>query len=140
MKNPIARSAVAGLAYFAAVFAAGFALGTARVLWLGPMLGEPLAVAVELPIMLSLSWLACKRIAIRFNVPRDWPLRGLMGGSAFGLLMAAEAGVSIFLFGRSSAAHLAHYRDVSALLGLAGQIAFGAFPAIQGCWDANQES
>jgi hypothetical protein len=131
MRKPIARSFVAGLAYFAAVFAAGFVLGTVRVLLLAPVVGESLAVAVELPIMLSLSWVACKGIAKRFQVPSDLPSRAWMGGSAFGLLMVAEMGVSLFMFGRPFSAHLAHYREVPALLGLAGQIAFAAFPAIQ---------
>lgn len=34
-------------------------------------------------------------------------------------------------FGNSLAAHLAHYKTVSGALGLAGQIAFAAFPVIQ---------
>ena len=40
------------LLYFAMVFAAGFALGVIRVLWLAPMLGERTAELAEIPVML----------------------------------------------------------------------------------------
>lgn len=86
--------------------------------------------------MLALSWFACRRITAHFGIPKDLPCRGLMGGIAFGLLMAAELGVSMLLFDRSLEAHLKHYLDVPALLGLAGQIAFAAFPAIQAGYKA----
>lgn len=129
--HPLARAAIAGSVYFAAVFAAGFALGTVRVLLLAPALGESQAVVVELPVMLLLSWYACRRIARRFQVPANLPARALMGGLAFGFLMAAELGVSMLLFGRSVSAHLSHYLELPAMLGLAGQFLFAAFPAIQ---------
>lgn len=131
MRQSAARAATAGLIYFAAVFAAGFVLGTGRVLVLVPVLGESSAVLVELPVMLYLSWVATQRISRGFNVPEDLTSRGLMGGIAFTLLMTAELGVSMVLFGRTLMEHLEHYRDAPALLGLVGQVAFAAFPALQ---------
>lgn len=49
--RPFLRAAIAGLAYFAVVFAAGFALGVLRVLFAMPILGETVAVLFELPVM-----------------------------------------------------------------------------------------
>ena len=63
----------AGLAYFAVVFAAGFVLGTLRVLVVAPHLGEIAAVVAELPIMLAVSWIICGwllgRVALRADRP-----------------------------------------------------------------------
>jgi hypothetical protein len=53
-----------------------------------------------------------------------------MGALAFGLLMALELGVSVLLFGNTPRAHLARYAETAALLGLAGQVVFGALPAL----------
>jgi len=121
----------AGLAYFVAVFAAGFALGTIRVLFVLPLIGEAAAVAIELPVMLAASWLASRWLIRRFGLPAR-VLHGLvMGGLAFGLLMSAELGLSVLAFGRNLAEHLDHYRTLPGLLGLLGQVAFAAIPAIQ---------
>jgi hypothetical protein len=127
------RSAVgAGVAYFAVVFAVGFLLGTLRVLFLAPSIGEAAAVLVELPVMLSLSWFACGWLLRALAVPGAWRHRLAMGAAALLLLMVAELGVSVFLFGRSILAHLAAYRSWHAAAGLAAQVAFAAFPLVRG--------
>ena len=92
----------AGVAYFTIVFAAGFVLGTIRVLVVMPRLGEMNAVAIEIPIMLALSWAACAWLVRRFAVPRALVNRIAMGGLAFELLMLGEFGVSVPAFGRTS--------------------------------------
>lgn len=118
----------AGVVYFAIVFAVGFVLGTIRVLVLAPRLGETGGVAVELPVMLSVSWIVCGRLLERSSVRRRWGDRLAMGFVAFVLLMAAELGVSVLAFGRSVAEHLGTYRSGGAALGLAAQVIFAAFP------------
>lgn len=126
------RAAVAaGVAYFGIVFAAGFALGTLRVLVVAPRLGELGAVLLELPLMLTISWAACGWLLARFGVPPRRRHGLAMGTIAFALLMLGELFVSLALFGRSAAEHLAGYRSWSAAPGLAAQLAFAAMPAVR---------
>jgi len=71
----------AGALYFAIVFAAGFALGTVRVLWLVPRLGERMAELAEMPFMLAVTMLAAHRVARRLSMPyRCRPRRALAMG------------------------------------------------------------
>jgi hypothetical protein len=122
----------AGIAYFAIVFAAGFLLGTLRVMALAPLFGETAAVLLELPVMLAVSWVACRWSVRKFAVPPQPAPRLLMGASAFVLLMIAEALLAIILFKQSPAQFLAGFGHLAGQLGLAGQLAFAAMPAIEG--------
>jgi ABC-type uncharacterized transport system permease subunit len=124
----VTRAIVAGILYFAAAFALGFVLGTVRTLWLAPRLGAAAATALELPVMLAFSWLVCGWLLRKGSVPHTLPARLAMGATAFVLLMIAEAGVSVLLLGRTVRDHLATYRELAPLLGLAAQIAFALFP------------
>ncbi len=126
----ISAPIVAGVGYFVVVFLAGFALGTARVLLIAPRLGEGVAVALELPLMLAVSWIACGWAIGRWRVRGRTPERGIMGALAFLLLMAAELALAL-AFGRSFAQHLAAYATGPDALGLAGQIAFAVFPLLR---------
>ena len=56
----------AGIVYFLAVFAIGFLLGTIRILWITPWLGDGAAVLLELPVILTASWLLCARLIDTF--------------------------------------------------------------------------
>jgi hypothetical protein len=126
------RSAIkAGVAYFGIVFLAGVLLGSLCILALAPALGEMSALAVELPLMLVVSWVVCRRLIARCSVTDAVIPRLAMGGVAFVLLMAAEAAVSILGCERSPEAHLAAYRSMGAQIGLAGQVAFGLLPAVR---------
>jgi hypothetical protein len=125
------RSIAAGLAYFGCVFAAGFVLGTVRVVLLRPLLGEVLAVVLELPVILSVAWIVSRWFTRRFEVPARPLPRAAMGATAFALLMIAELSVSVLLFGRSATEHLWLYREISHMMGLAGQVAFALFPTVQ---------
>ncbi|MEQ1523371.1 MAG: hypothetical protein ABL936_19070 [Aestuariivirga sp.] len=118
----------AGALYFAIVFAAGFVLGALRVTFIIPFIGELLAVALELPIILFISRIVCRRLVAQFSVPAMVSHRAAMGALAFGLLMLAELGLSILVFDRSGDAYLSHLLTAPGLLGLAGQIVFAAMP------------
>lgn len=121
---------LAGSAYFAMVFGVGFVLGTLRVTWLAPRLGETKAVFAELPVMLTASTLVAIWLVTRFEVPIALWDRVIMGGVAFGLLMLAELALSTLMMGRTLAAHLAHYGTTAGAVGLAGQIGFALIPAL----------
>ena len=79
---------LAGLAYFAVVFAIGFVFGLIRVKFLVPNLGELVSVMLELPVILTLAWLVCRRLALSWNVPQETGPRAAMGGVALILLLA----------------------------------------------------
>lgn len=117
-----------GFRYFALVFAAGMVLGTVRTLWIEPRLGPLVAVALELPVMLGLSVLACRGMLRGRAV--GLAAAAAMGAVALVLLLLAEAAVSISLGGLTLAGHLALYRQPGPLLGLAGQLVFAALPMV----------
>jgi len=121
----------AGLAYFALVFAVGFVLGALRVLAMAPLLGEFLAVALEVPAMLAISWVACASLTRRFAVPAEMPARLVMGGVAFVLLLGAEIVLSATVFGRGPAAFANELARPTGAAGFAGQVLFAHIPWIQ---------
>ena len=58
----------AGIAYTVGVFAFAFAVGTIRVTLVAPRLGTLLAVVLEAPIVLAVSWRVSLWCTRRFNV------------------------------------------------------------------------
>lgn len=127
--NPL----VPGIAYFALVFAVGFALGTVRTLFVRDVSGDGrlIGVLVELPIMLAASWWLCGYVIRRFEVAPSLAHRALMGGVGLACLLLAELLVGALLFGRTVAEHVALYADASYALGLLAQIGFGLMPLLQ---------
>jgi hypothetical protein len=119
----------AGLLYFAAVFAVAFLMGVLRVTVIAPRVGELGAVALEVPLILGLSWFVAGRLLQRW--PLDLPGRIAMGGFAFVVLMLAEFALATFLFGQTTADYLAAFAKPAGGLGLAGQIAFAVIPALR---------
>jgi hypothetical protein len=124
---------LAGVVYFALVFALGFLLGTVRTLFVrdAPDAGRLLGVLIELPIMLIASWFLSRYVIRRLAVASTVAARAVMGGLAFGLLLLAELLVGTLLFDRTPGEHFALYRDASYALGLAAQIAFALMPLAQ---------
>jgi hypothetical protein len=122
---------VAGTVCFAIVFAIGFVLGTIRTLLLVPRVGPLVAVAIELPIMITASWHACRYGLRRYPVSADALTRLLTGAVAVSLLLAAELGISVTLGGLSAAQHFALYARPEHQLGLAAQVLFGLMPLLQ---------
>ena len=117
--------------YFAVVFVAAFALGALRVTAIAPRLGELMAVLIEVPIVLGLSWFVCSRVVRYFEVPNAWAPRLAMGTVAFLLLMIAEPGIAVFGFGSTLSNYFAAFKSTAAIIGLLGQIAFALIPITQ---------
>jgi hypothetical protein len=125
------RATQAGFIYFAMVFILGFALGAVRVSLVAPRVGETAGVLIETPLMLAASWLACGWSLRRLGLGRAIGPRVAMGAVAFSLLMAAELGVSVLLFGRSLSAQVANYQTTAGAIGLAAQVAFALIPLVR---------
>ena len=121
----------AGVFYALVVFLIGFIFGTVRVLLVLPRVGETVAVSLETPVMLAASWLVCRWCVDWLDVPGTIPARSVMGTVAFVVLMAAEFSLSVAMFGRSTAEHLASYTSLPGAIGLAAQLVFGTFPIAQ---------
>ncbi|WP_149586917.1 hypothetical protein [Tabrizicola flagellatus] len=116
------------LAYALPVFALAFCLGALRVTLVEPRIGPLAAVALEVPVVLALSWLVAGAVLRRW--PQDWPRRLAMGALAFLVLMALELATALS-FGQSAAGFLAAMATPAGLLGLAGQVGFGLIPALR---------
>ena len=125
------RTLFAGFLYFTVVFAAGFVLGALRMLVLAPALGASVAIVLEVPVILLISWYACRAIVDRMDVPPILLHRVAMGAVAFAILMVAELALSMVLLGRSFSQHLLAYAAAGSMLGLGAQIAFALFPTVQ---------
>jgi hypothetical protein len=117
------------LAYFAVVFTVAFAFGALRVTLIAPVVGALAAVALEVPVILLVSWIVAGRVLGR------WPLTGqaalAMGALAFALLMLAEVTLAFGLSGQSPPAYAATFLTAPGALGLAGQIGFALIPALR---------
>ena len=121
----------AAATYFGSVFAAGFVLGTVRVLVTAPAFGQLTALLIELPIMLVISWFACAYFVGRFQLGTAVGPSVEMGAIAFLMLMVAEGLLGMTLFRRSWAAQLGAYGEPAGLIGLGGQVAFGLMPILK---------
>jgi hypothetical protein len=122
----------AGAAYFGIVFAAGFVLGTIRVLLVVPHVGQTVAVLIETPIILGIGWIACRRCTSVFQISRRLHPRMLMAAVAFMLLMFAEALLAVVAFGQTLAGFVTSLGTTPGAIGFLAQVAFGLIPVFQG--------
>lgn len=119
---------LAGLKYWALVFALGFVLGAVRQMLLVPAIGAWWATVVELPFMLGASWWWCGRLVRARGWPPGARERRVMGLSAFLLLMLAELLLDLSIGARDPVAFVRHWLEPAGALGLAGQVLYGVFP------------
>jgi hypothetical protein len=124
-----ARVLRAAAAYFAVTFAAGFALGTIRVAWLVPVVGERAAELMEMPVMVAVVILAARWTARRFSLGKSFLSDLAVGGVALILLLAVELTVVLALRGLSLAEYV-HSRDpVAGLVYVLSLALFAFMPA-----------
>ena len=119
----------AGTDYVLIVFAAGFVLGAIRVTFVAPQTGRFIAVLLEQPFMLAVSWFCARRLVSALNVPAAIPSRTVMAVTAFVLLMAIETTFGL-AFGNSLAVQLQNLSEPAGILGLAGQLLFALMPIL----------
>ena len=80
----------AAVAYFAIVLGTGFVLGTIRVPFLVPRLGERYAELLEMPFMFVVVVLAARFVVRRFSLRPNPSVRLLVGFVALAMSVVAE--------------------------------------------------
>ncbi len=116
------------LGYVLPVFAVAFVLGALRVTLVAPQIGPLAAVAVELPLVLALSWLVAGRVLSRWPLPPAQ--RPGMAISSFLILMLLELATALG-FGQTPGQFLTAMATPPGALGLAGQVGFGLIPLVR---------
>ena len=116
--------------YFAIVFAAGFLLGSIRVMWVVPRFGARVAELIEAPIILLVSAVAARWIVHRFREITNagyWLGVGLVG---LGLMILVEFTVILWLRGLSIAEYVANRDPVSSAVYFASLGVFAILPVL----------
>ena len=126
------RAVIAASAYFLALFAVGFVLGTVRVLVAEPRLGRLVATLIELPVMLTIAYFACRWAIRRWHVVRHPIARWGMVLWFMILLLSFETVLGMVLFGRTVADQLAAMTAPAGLLGLSAQVIAALLPVFVG--------
>ncbi len=107
------------MTYFALVFGAGFVLGSLRVPFLVPRLGERAAELIEMPFMFVVLWMSARFIIKRYSLPANVSARLGAGFVALGLLVAAEVLLAVALQERTLGEYVASRDPVSGSVYLA---------------------
>ena len=126
------------LLYFAFVLGTGFVLGTIRVPFLVPRLGERYAELLEMPFMFVAIVLAARDVVRRFDLPADHSVRLKVGFSALALIVCSELLLATVLQSRSLAEYIASRDPVSGAVYLGMLLLFAWMPALLGWWDRGQ--
>jgi hypothetical protein len=127
----VSKTVQAGLAYFAIVLGAGFVLGTVRVPFLVPRIGERWAELSEMPIMATIIYLAAGFILRRFPEIAS-SSRSLMAGVlALALTVAAELALATVLQDRTLTEFIASRDKVSGSVYVALLLVFAIMPRLR---------
>jgi len=127
----LSQAIKAGFLYFFGVFCVGFLFGGVRLMLLVPTVGELLAVAIEVPVMLVFCWILCRQAILLLSVSPRGPDRLAMGATALLCLLFGELGLAIVFFGQTVTQFLTSFLLSAGLIGLAGQLLFASFPLLQ---------
>jgi hypothetical protein len=120
----------AGALYFAVVFAAGFALGTVRTLWVVPRFSARTAELAEAPVMLAVIVLAARWMLRHFGaltLRAQWLAAGLV---ALSLMLLAEFTGMLWLRGLSIEQYFATRDPVSGAVYDALLVFFAVLPSL----------
>ena len=116
--------------YFALVLVTGFALGSIRVPFLVPRLGERYAELLEMPIMFMAIVLAARYVIRRFALTASLSVRLRVGFAALFMSVVAELLLAAALQGRSVAQYIASRDPVSGSVYLVMLLLFALMPSI----------
>jgi hypothetical protein len=127
----VSQTIKAGFSYFALVMGAGFILGSIRVPFLVPRIGERWAELVEMPIMAVVIYTSAGFILRRFPGIRS-PARSLTAGIlAFLLSVGAELALSTLLQDRSVAEFIRSRDKISGSVYVALLLVFAVMPRLR---------
>ena len=121
----------AGLVYFALVLGAGFALGTVRVPFIVPRIGERWAELAEMPIMAAVIFFAAGYVLRRFPEVRFRGRSLVVGLLALTLAVCAELGLAVALQSQTLGEYLNSRDRVSGSVYLAMLVVFALMPMLR---------
>ena len=119
----------AALAYFAMVSGAGFVLGTVRVIWLAPWIGDRAAELTEMPIMVVITFLAARVVVRRVADHRGSRLL-VLGLLALAILAAFELAIARLILGLTLHEYVTARDPVAGTLYLVSLVLFALMPVL----------
>jgi hypothetical protein len=126
------RALTATTFYFLALFALGFVLGTIRVLFVAPQIGDLGATLLEVPLLLTAAFFLCRWAVGRWQVSPALATRWAIMLWFLVLLLLFETLLGIALFGRTLAETWAGLATPAGLVGLTAQIIAALLPLLIG--------
>jgi hypothetical protein len=120
------------LLYFAAVFGAGFMLGTVRILLVVPRIGVRSAELLETPLMIIISVFAARWAVRHAGIQNSRRDRLSMGSLALIFMLAAELAMTVVLRNESIVDAIANRDSISGTAYLFALALFGLMPWIAG--------
>ncbi len=121
----------ASFLYFALVLGAGFLLGSVRVPFIVPRLGERWAELAEMPIMAVIIFVAADYILRRYPEVQTRGRALVVGFMALALSISAELALAVVLQSQSLAEFLASRDKVSGSVYLVMLVAFALMPRLR---------
>lgn len=121
----------ASFLYFALVMGAGFLLGSVRVLFVVPHLGERWAELAEMPIMAMVIFVAAGYILRRYPEGQTRGRALVVGFTALALSVSAELVLAVVLQSQSLAEYLASRDKISGSVYLVMLVAFALMPRLR---------
>lgn len=121
----------ASFLYFALVMGAGFLLGSVRVLFVVPHLGERWAELAEMPIMAMVIFVAAGYILRRYPEVQTRGRALVVGFTALALSVSAELVLAVVLQSQSLAEYLASRDKISGSVYLVMLVAFALMPRLR---------
>lgn len=123
---------VATCTYFGLVFGTGFLLGTLRVLFLLPALGERKAELLEAPFMLVAILLAARHVVRRFPEVASVSARIAVGSASLIALLVVEFSVVLWLREQSIHEYLENRDPIAGAVYISSLLIFALAPAAVG--------
>ncbi len=121
----------ASFLYFVLVMGAGFLLGSVRVLFVVPHLGERWAELAEMPIMAMVIFVAAGYILRRYPEVQTRGRALVVGFTALALSVSAELVLAVVLQSQSLSEYLASRDKISGSVYLVMLVAFALMPRLR---------